>query len=111
MASTDVWRKWQLAAKGGPEGLALVSAPLPSAGRSEVVVKILATTATYTDLLVCQGNYRPTPPYPLTPGYDAVGDVVEVCILDIIEISVCHATLPLRFSVAGGQRCVGRRWR
>jgi NADPH2:quinone reductase len=45
----------------------------PSA--KEVSVKVLATTATYTDLLILAGNYRPKFPLPLTPGYDLVGVV------------------------------------
>lgn len=44
----------------------------------EVLVKILATTATYTDQLIIHGNYRPNPPLPCTPGYDCVGVVENI---------------------------------
>jgi NADPH:quinone reductase-like Zn-dependent oxidoreductase len=42
------------------------------------LVRLLATTATYTDLLVMKGNYRPAVPLPATPGYDGVGVIEAV---------------------------------
>jgi NADPH:quinone reductase-like Zn-dependent oxidoreductase len=43
-----------------------------------VSIKVLATTATYTDQLIIRGNYRPCPPLPATPGYDLVGVVTGI---------------------------------
>jgi NADPH:quinone reductase-like Zn-dependent oxidoreductase len=34
---------------GGPEGLEVVDAPLPTAGRGEVRVRVLASSLNYTD--------------------------------------------------------------
>lgn len=74
-------KKWILAAHGSPEtlqcipGLDVKTTPCPP---TAVLVRVLTTTATYTDLLICEGNYRPSPPLPLTPGYDCIGVVEEV---------------------------------
>lgn len=51
--------------------------PLPAAD-GEVVLRVLATTATYTDLLVLRGNYMPRFPPPVTPGYDGCAVVHAV---------------------------------
>jgi NADPH:quinone reductase len=37
---------------GGPEGLEVVDAPLPTAGRGEVRVRVLASGLEYTDVLI-----------------------------------------------------------
>ena len=71
--------KWVLSAHGGPESLSLVKFEVPQqCGPNEVLIKVIATTATYTDLLVMKGNYMPSPPLPLTPGYDLIGEVLAV---------------------------------
>lgn len=74
-------KKWAVEAWGGPANLKLLSFPLPTAdtlGATDVLVRILATTATYTDQLTLKGNYNPCPPLPCTPGYDLIGDIVAV---------------------------------
>jgi NADPH:quinone reductase-like Zn-dependent oxidoreductase len=40
-----------------------------------VKVHTLATTCTYTDLLVISGNYPLNHPFPRSPGYDIVGRI------------------------------------
>ena len=52
--------------------------PRPPLPDNAVRLKILRSTATYTDLLTLSGNYRPPPPFPATPGYDCIGIVVAV---------------------------------
>src|SRR6516165_10339829 len=37
---------------GGPDGLEVVDAPLPAAGRGEVRVRVLASGLEYTDVLI-----------------------------------------------------------
>jgi NADPH:quinone reductase-like Zn-dependent oxidoreductase len=71
-------RRWEAAQFGGPEGLACVEFAPPALGAREVLVRVQATTATYTDLLVLRGNYRPQFPPPVCPGYDCVGTVAAV---------------------------------
>ena len=62
---------------GGPEELAVVDAPLPTAGRGEVRVRVLASGVEYTDVLIRRHLYPQTmrrrPPFLL--GYDVVGDI------------------------------------
>ena len=42
----------QLARYGGPDELEVVDAPLPTAGRGEVRVRVLASSVQYTDVLI-----------------------------------------------------------
>ncbi len=62
---------------GGPEVLQVVTEEhLPEPDAGEVRVKVLATSATFTDTLVRKGidyGFKETPP--LSPGYDMVGVV------------------------------------
>jgi len=65
---------------GGPDGLEVVDAPLPTAGRSEVRVRVLASSVQYTDVLIRRHLYPPTmhrrPPFVL--GYDVVGEIDQL---------------------------------
>ena len=58
-------------------GLEVVDAPLPSAGRGEVRVRVLASSLNYTDVLIRRHLYPQTagrrPPFVL--GYDVVGEI------------------------------------
>ena len=62
---------------GGPEVLRVVEeARLPEPGPSEVRVRMLATSAAFTDTMIREGKYpgvKETPPF--SPGYDMVGEV------------------------------------
>lgn len=72
-------RRWEVREHGGPDKLELVSVDtMPVPGRGQVLLRVLATTATYTDLLVLAGHYRPQPPLPITPGYECIADVAAV---------------------------------
>ena len=42
----------QLRRFGGPDGLEVVDAPLPTAGRGEVRVRVLASGLEYTDVVI-----------------------------------------------------------
>lgn len=71
------WKRVRLNAFGGPEELELetVSA-LPEPGQGEVRVRVLVTSAAFTDVMIRKGMYpdvREKPPF--TPGYDLVGVV------------------------------------
>jgi len=65
---------------GGPEGLELVEAPLPTAGRGEVRVRVLASGLEYTDVTIRRHLYPQTsarrPPFVL--GYDVVGEIDQI---------------------------------
>jgi NADPH:quinone reductase len=65
---------------GGPEVLEVVDAPLPTAGRGEVRVRVLASAVQYTDVLIRRHLYPQTslrrPPFVI--GYDVVGDIDQL---------------------------------
>ena len=65
---------------GGPEGLEVVDAPLPTAGRGEVRVRVLASAVEYTDVLIRRHLYPQTslrrPPFVM--GYDVVGEIDQL---------------------------------
>ena len=65
---------------GGSDGLEVVDAPLPRAGRGEVRVRVLASSLEYTDVVIRRHLYPQTmrrrPPFTL--GYDVVGEVDQL---------------------------------
>jgi NADPH:quinone reductase len=65
---------------GGPDGLAVADAPLPTAGRGEVRVRVLASSVVYTDVVIRRHLYAQTmnlrPPFVL--GYDVVGEIDQL---------------------------------
>jgi NADPH:quinone reductase len=69
------WTRVRLNAFGGPEELELETVPdLPEPGQGEVRVRVLVTSAAFTDVMICKGMYpdvKDRPPF--TPGYDMVG--------------------------------------
>src|SRR5215475_1326334 len=70
----------QVSRFGGPEVLEVVDAPLPTAGRGEVRVRVLASAVEYTDVLIRRHLYPQTaarwPPFVL--GYDVVGEIDQL---------------------------------
>src|SRR5215469_9809820 len=70
----------QLRHYGGPDELEVVDAPLPTAGRGEVRVRVLASGLEYTDVLIRRHLYPQTaarrPPFVL--GYDVVGEIDQL---------------------------------
>src|SRR6516164_3691708 len=65
---------------GDPEGLEVVDAPLPTAGRAEVRVRVLASSLNYTEVLIRRHLYPQTmrlrPPFVM--GYDVVGEIDQL---------------------------------
>ncbi len=65
---------------GGPEELGVVDAPLPTAGRGEARVRVLASSVEYTDVLIRRHLYPQTmhrrPPFVI--GYDVVGEIDQL---------------------------------
>ena len=64
---------------GGPEGFAVVERPMPEPAAGEVLVKVLAASVQFTDVILRKGRYpdlKDKPP--LVLGYDLVGEVVKV---------------------------------
>src|SRR6266568_5806693 len=75
-------RNWvvQVSRFGGPDGLEVVEAPLPTAGPGEVRVRVLASSLEYTDVVIRRHLYPQTmsrrPPFVL--GYDVVGEIDQL---------------------------------
>ena len=70
---------------GGPEELEVIDAPVPTAGRGEVRVRVLASSVEYTDVVIRRHFYPQTmcrrPPFvrpPFVMGYDVVGEVDQL---------------------------------
>lgn len=65
---------------GDPSDLEVVEAPLPTASRGEVRVRVLASSLNYTDTLIRRHLYpqtaRQLPPFVL--GYDVVGEIDQL---------------------------------
>jgi NADPH2:quinone reductase len=64
---------------GGPERLAVVEQAVPEPRAGEVLVKVLAASVQFTDIMLRKGQYpdlKEKPP--LVLGYDLVGEVVKV---------------------------------
>jgi NADPH:quinone reductase-like Zn-dependent oxidoreductase len=64
---------------GGPECLAVVEQAVPEPRAGEVLVKVLAASVQFTDVMLRKGQYpdlKDKPP--LVLGYDLVGEVVKV---------------------------------
>src|SRR6056297_3429212 len=71
------WTRVRLNAFGGPEEMELETVPdLPEPGAGEVRVRVLVTSAAFTDVMIRKGMYpdvKDKPPF--IPGYDMVGIV------------------------------------
>jgi len=65
---------------GGPDGLEVVDVPVPTAGRGDVRVRVLASGLEYTDVVIRRHLYPQTmrrrPPFVL--GYDVVGEIDQL---------------------------------
>jgi len=70
----------QLKRFGDVDGLEVVDAPVPTAGRGEVRVRVLASGLEYTDVVIRRHLYPQTmsrrPPFAL--GYDLVGEIDQL---------------------------------
>src|SRR5215813_1427274 len=70
----------QLRCFGGPEVLEVVDAPLPTAARGEVRVRVLASSLEYTDVVIRRHLYPQTmarrPPFVV--GYNVIGEIDQI---------------------------------
>ncbi|HTH77045.1 MAG TPA: NAD(P)-dependent alcohol dehydrogenase [Trinickia sp.] len=74
-SANSTMKKWTVTSPG-LEHLRLESAPLPSCGEHEVLVRVEAVSLNYRDLGVIQGEDGAAMPFPCTPGSDLAGVVV-----------------------------------
>ena len=77
MRSEQVNRRIVIQKPGGPDALRLLEEPLPIPKDDEVRIRVRACGVAFGDSLIRQGA-APGTSYPVTPGYDIVGDVDAV---------------------------------
>lgn len=65
---------------GGADGLEVVEAPMPTAGKGQVRVRVLASSINYTEVLIRRRLYPQTAPLrpPFVMGYDVVGEIDQI---------------------------------
>jgi NADPH2:quinone reductase len=59
-------------------GLSVESAPDPTPGADEVLLRVTAANVTFVDRMIVTGRYQVKPPLPFTPGAVGAGEVVAV---------------------------------
>ena len=59
-----------------PEGLEILQAAVPDAGRGQIVIAMEATGVSFAEQQMRRGRYYDQPPFPFVPGYDLVGRVL-----------------------------------
>jgi NADPH:quinone reductase len=71
-------KAWQVTRFGEARDVfELADVPLPVPGPGQLLVRVLASTANFPDVLMCRGTYQVRPPLPFTPGVELCGEVVE----------------------------------
>lgn len=69
------YRATMLTGKGGLEALAIQELPLVEPGAGELRVRVRATGAGFTDVIMRRGYYPYAPKIPFVPGYEVAGEV------------------------------------
>jgi NADPH:quinone reductase len=71
-------KAWQLARHGEPEdALELADVPRPVPGPGQVLVRVRAAAANFSDVLLCRGTYQIRLELPFTLGVEVSGEVVQ----------------------------------
>ena len=85
----------------GPiDDLELVDVPPPEVRPGTVKVRVMAAGVNYVDTLIVQGRYQLKTPTPFTPGWECVGEVIEVAA--DVERDAPHLGVGTRVLVAAG---------
>lgn len=61
-----------------PSGLEITTAPIPSPGTGQLLVRMEATGVSFAEQSMRKGRYFGQPAFPFVPGYDLVGRVLSV---------------------------------
>jgi len=72
------YRALILKGKGGLDQLEVVELPVPEPKAGEARIRVRATGAGATDIIMRTGSYLYAPAFPFSPGYEVVGDVDAV---------------------------------
>ncbi|HTR91118.1 MAG TPA: NADPH:quinone oxidoreductase family protein [Trebonia sp.] len=71
-------KAWRLSSYGElAEVLEFAGLPRPVPGPGQLLVRVLAASANFPDVLMIQGNYQVKPPLPFVPGVELCGEVAE----------------------------------
>lgn len=97
-ALPDTMRQIRFTAPGGPEVIALESAPVPRPGPGQVLVKVAFAGVNRPDCAQRAGAYPPPPGAPEIPGLEIAGEIVALGD-DVQGFDIGHAVAAL---VAGG---------
>ena len=99
------WQLVRISRFGGPEVLQVVEeSTIPEPGPGEVLIKVLAAGAGFTDTLIRRGRYPDfNVPLPFTPGYEIVG-VIEKTGAGVVALLAGEMVSDLCV-VGGGCRC------
>jgi NADPH:quinone reductase-like Zn-dependent oxidoreductase len=62
----------------GPEGLNIHRRPVPTPGKGQALVEVLATGVSFAEQQMRRGRYPGQPNFPFVLGYDLVGEVAAV---------------------------------
>lgn len=57
---------------------AIISAPIPSPSETQIQVRVAATALNFADLLLIEGRYQDTPPFPVVPGLEISGTITAI---------------------------------
>src|SRR5215213_5607811 len=78
MAAMRAWQVRNFGPFRDPGTLELAEVAPPAAGEGCAVVRIRAAGVNFPDTLIIAGKYQVRPPLPFTPGFEAVGEIVEL---------------------------------
>lgn len=85
----------------GPiDQLELAEVPSPELRPGTVKVRVTAAGVNYVDTLIVQGRYQLKTPTPFTPGWECVGEVIEVA--DDVAVDSPQLAIGTRVLVAAG---------
>jgi NADPH:quinone reductase len=72
-------KAWQVHELGEPRSaLRQDEVPVPDPGPGQVLVRTLAASANFPDVLMCRGAYQVRPSLPFTPGVELCGEIVAI---------------------------------
>lgn len=71
-------RAYEVQNRFGLDSLKLIERPDPTPGPGQIVIRVLAASLNFRDLLMVQGMYNPKQPLPLIPLSDGVGIVEAI---------------------------------
>ena len=63
---------------GGPDTLRLVDLPTPTAGKGQILVRVIACGINFPDVIIIEDKYQFKPPRPFAPGSEISGEILAL---------------------------------